>query len=82
MILAVAYDWSKLIKKRGGVVKERIFRIISNSESHLTADTIAMALLEQVTIKETQQTVSFAVVDVTGGKYGSKENVCAFTQRN
>lgn len=45
-------------------MKEKTFRVISNSEEYLTADTIALALLKQVTLADNKRDVIFGVAEV------------------
>ena len=43
---------------------EKVFKIISNSETYLTAETIAMALLKQITLNPQEPDVIFGVIEI------------------
>ena len=45
-------------------MREKIFRVMSNSEELLSADTIAMALLNQVTLHPKGKGAIFGVMEV------------------
>ncbi|MEI8350048.1 MAG: hypothetical protein WCI77_07830 [Candidatus Omnitrophota bacterium] len=45
---------------------ERIFRVMSNSGEHLTAEAIAMALLKQITLSSDGRKETFAVKEIAG----------------
>ena len=45
---------------------EKIFRIVSNSEEHLTAENIAMALTKQITFNPKEPNAAFAVMELSG----------------
>lgn len=44
---------------------EKVFRVFSNCDEHLTADIMAMALLRYVTLNNGKTNVSFAVKELT-----------------
>jgi len=46
-------------------VVERVFRIVSNSKEHLSADTIALALLKQITLNAKEPNVFFGVAELS-----------------
>lgn len=50
--------------KDGGVMREKVFKIVCSSDEHLTAETIAMALLKQVSMGTKKSKVFFAVKEV------------------
>jgi len=45
-------------------VVEKVFRIVSNSQEHLSPDIIAMALLKQITLNPKEPNVFFGVAEV------------------
>jgi len=51
---------------------EKIFKIMCNSNEYLTADTIALALLKQVSIESNRAKVFFAVKEVKKDSNSSK----------
>lgn len=57
---------------------EKIFRIMSNSEDYLTAETIAMSLLKQITLSSKENKIIFAVKEVAGENNSSSscQEVC------
>jgi len=57
---------------------EKVFKIVSSSDEHLTAETIAMALLKQVSMESKKSKVFFAVKEVkkeSSNRKGAKQ-VC------
>jgi hypothetical protein len=50
------------------IMTEKVFKIVCSSGEHLTAETIAMALLKQVSMESKKAKVFFAVREV--GKEG------------
>ena len=43
---------------------EKVFRVMSDSEEHLTAENIAMALLKEITLKHHGKSPVFGVMEV------------------
>ena len=56
---------------------ERVFRIVSNSKEHLSSDTIALALLKQITLSAKEPNVFFGVTELSEkeAKRHSKEYI-------
>ena len=52
---------------------EKTFRVISNSEKDLNAETIALALLRQITLNPSCSEAVFGVQEVTGTETYSSE---------
>jgi len=60
------------------IMTEKVFKIVSSSDEHLTAETIAMALLKQVSMESKKSKVFFAVKEVkkeSSNRKGAKQ-VC------
>jgi hypothetical protein len=55
------------------IMTEKIFKIMCNSNDCLTADTIALALLKQVSVESNRAKVFFAVKEVRKDNDNSKE---------
>lgn len=62
---------------------EKTFRVVSNSEEYLTADTIALALLKQVTLVANKKDVIFGVAEVekTHNLAETEENLVSWSGR-
>jgi len=61
---------------------EKVFRVMSNSQEYLTADTIAMALLRQITLDPKGQGAIFGVMELEkeGSDWDGYEE-CAISNR-
>ncbi len=51
---------------------EKVFKIICNANEYLTADTIALALLKQVSMESNKRKVFFAVKEIKKDSNNSK----------
>ncbi len=45
---------------------EKVFRVVSNDKEYLSADTIAMALLKQITLNSREPNIFFGVTELEG----------------